>query len=196
MVLAPWPLQVYLYEQLSNGTIFAHPLPLPPARDFSAADFDGDGDVDILIVPPDSDSCLYFERRGDGSLEQLFGTDNPFDGVCKETNKKTGLNEISASVGDWDGDGEKDLIVVNDFKVTLWTNRPMESFVEVNEKDNPFGQLRLRTPSEVNFVDANDDGRLDVVVPPQSPGLALWRGYETCSFFENGANGFFENESV
>ena len=178
-----------MYEQLSNGTVFAHPLPLPSARDFSAADFDGDGDVDILIMPPNSDSCLYFERLGDGSLEQLSGTDNPFNGVCKEKNKATGTNEIFASLGDWDGDGEKDLIVVDDFKVTLWTNRPLETFVEVNEKDNPFGQLRLHTPSEVSLVDANDDGRLDVVVPPQSSALAWWRGYETYSFYEHGANG-------
>ena len=102
-------MQVYLHEQLSNGTVFAYPLPLPSARDFSAADFDGDGDIDIMIIPPNSDSCLYFERRGDGSLEQLFGTDNPFNGVCQRTHGDLsgGHDGLYASLGDWDGDGER-----------------------------------------------------------------------------------------
>ena len=184
-------MQVYLYQQLPNGTVFAHPLPLPSARDFSAADFDGDGDVDILIIPPNSDNCLYFERRGDGSLEQLFGTDNPFNGVCKRTygNPLSPADSLYASLGDWDGDGEKDLVVVDDFKVTLWTNRPMQSFVEVIEKDSPFGKLGFPKAVEVSLVDVNDDGRLDVVVPPQNRGLTSVRGYETYSFFEHGTNG-------
>eukprot|EP00435_Cladocopium_sp_Y103_P022662 s3464_g5.t1 len=160
-------MDVYFYEQLSNGTVFAHPLPLPSAHDFSAADFDGDGDVDIMIVPLNSDSCLYFERLGDGSLEQLFGTDNPFNDVCRRMHgDDSPSNDLYASLGDWDGDGEKDLVVIDNFKLTLWTNRPMETYVEVNEKDNPFGQIRLRTASEVSLVDANDDGRdgdLDLV---------------------------------
>ena len=99
-------MQVYLYEQLSNGTVFAHPLPLPSGRGFSAADFDGDGDVDIVIITPNSENCLYFERRGDGSLEQLFGTDNPFNGVCQQThgNLISPANSLYALLGDWDGD--------------------------------------------------------------------------------------------
>ena len=183
-----------MYEQLSNGTVFARPLPLPSARDFSAADFDGDGDVDIMIIPPNSDSCLYFERRGDGSLEQMFDTDNPFNGVCQRTNGDliSPANSLYASLGDWDGDGEKDLVVVDDFKVTLWTNRPMQSFVEVIEKDSPFGKFAFPEALEVSLVDVNDDGRLDVVVPPQSIqsiALSFLHGYETYIFLKHGANG-------
>ena len=185
------PSQVYLYEQLSNGTVFAHPLPRPSARDFSAADFDGDGDVDILIVPPNSDGCLYFERLGDGSLDQLFGTDNPFNGVCEQNKIEATTSGIYASLGDWDRDGEKDLVVVDDFKVTLWTNRPTESFVEVIEKDSPFGKVAFTEGLEVSLVDVNDDGRLDVVIPPQSTQweLAFVHGYETFRFLEQGSSG-------
>ena len=182
-------MQVYLHEQLSNGTVFAHPLPLPLARDFSAADFDGDGDVDILIVPPNSDGCLYFERLGDGSLDQLFGTDNPFNGVCEQNKIEATTSGIYASLGDWDRDGEKDLVVVDDFKVTLWTNRPMENFVEVIEKESPFGKFAFTEALEVSLVDVNDDGRLDVVVPSTQWQLAFVHGYETFRFFEQGASG-------
>ena len=185
------PSQVYLYEQLSNRTVFAHPLPLPSARDFSAADFDGDGDVDIMIIPPNSNGCLYFERLGDGSLEQLFGTDNPFNGMCEQNKNEATPSGIYASLGDWDGDGEKDLVVVDDFKVTLWTNRPMQSFVEVIEKDSPFGKFAFPEALEVSLVDVNDDGRLDVVIPLQSTQwkLAFVHGYQTFRFFEQGTSG-------
>lgn len=121
----------------------------------------------------------------------MFGTDNPFNGVCKRTygNPLSPADSLYASLGDWDGDGEKDLVVVDDFKVTLWSNRPMQSFVEVIEKDSPFGKLGFPKALEVSLVDVNDDGRLDVVVPPQFPRLAFVRGYETYSFFKRGANG-------
>ena len=55
-------MQVYLYEQLSNVTVFADPLPLPSARNFSAADFDGDGDVDIMIETPAVSRALHPEQ--------------------------------------------------------------------------------------------------------------------------------------
>ena len=187
-------LQVYLYEQLSNGTIYAHALPLPTARDFSAADFDRDGDVDIMIVPPNSDSCLYFERHGDGSLEQLFGTDNPFNALCKQPSGSTTTEqELFASLGDWDGDGETDLVVIDNYRVTLWKNQPMDTFVEVDEKNNPFARIGLSVPSDVTVVDVNHDGRPDVIVPPQSNLAAQWAalsgggGYQPYTYFEHAA---------
>ena len=83
----------------------------------------------------------------------------------------------------------RDLVVIDDFKVTLWTNRPMERFVEVIETESPFGKFRFSEESQVSLVDVNDDGRLDVVVPPQSFELGNWRGYETYGYFKSGACG-------
>ena len=187
-----------MYEQLSNGTVFAHPLPLPSARDFSAGDFDGDGDVDIMIIPLNSNGCLYFERLGDGSLEQLFGTDNPFNDVCKQNNNKVITTGIYASLADWDGDGEKDFVVVDDFKVTLWTNRPTQSFFEVMEKDSPFGKFAFPEALEVSLVDVNGDGRFDLVIPPHFSLLppATVLGYETFKFFEQGASGLLVEQQA
>ena len=39
-----------LVEQLPNGSVVRHPLPVPQAEDYVAADFDGDGDIDLLLV--------------------------------------------------------------------------------------------------------------------------------------------------
>ena len=163
--------QVYLYEQLPNFTFLPQPLPVPAARDYTAADFDGDGDVDIMISVPNSDQFLYFERRGDGRLERHFGTDNPFNAVGKAAHSevfgKLGKAQPRArsTLGDWDGDGEADLIVVDESKVTLWINRLTETFVEVAGKENPFGQLGFSDPTTISLVNVSESGILDIVAP-------------------------------
>jgi len=42
-----------------------------------AADFDGDGDIDLVIAPEGKEGWEYYERREDGSLEELL-EDSPF----------------------------------------------------------------------------------------------------------------------
>ena len=37
-------------EQLPNGSLASHLLPVPETQDYVAADFDGDGDIDLLLV--------------------------------------------------------------------------------------------------------------------------------------------------
>ena len=163
--------QVYLYEQLPNFTFLPQPLPVPAARDYTAADFDGDGDIDIMISVPNSDQFLYFERRGDGRLERHFGTDNPFNAVGKAAHSevfgKMGKAQPRArsTLGDWDGDGEADLIVVDESKVTLWINRLTQTFVEVAGKENPFGQLGFSDPTTISLVNVSESGILDIVAP-------------------------------
>ena len=65
-------------EQLQNGTL-SGPRPLlgHDARDYVATDFDGDGDIDLVIAPGGKEGWEYYERREDGSLEELF-EDSPF----------------------------------------------------------------------------------------------------------------------
>ncbi|CAK9036738.1 unnamed protein product [Durusdinium trenchii] len=187
--------KVYLYEQHANGTFTAHALPLPTARAFSAEDFDGDGDIDMMILPPNSENCLYFERREDGSLEQLFGTDNPFDAVCQRMSggtvgSTTGDAERYAALADWDGDGETDLLLVGRYKVNLWSNRPKEDFVEVVGQENPFAQLGLFQETDVTLVDVNGDGKMDVVFPPQS--INVLKDHQPYKYFRHEESGLLE----
>ena len=165
-VVSCW--QVYLYEQLPNYTFFPQPLPLPAARDYTAADFDGDGDVDIMISIPNSDSLLYFERRSNMQLEQLFDTDNPFNGVTyphEDVYFDTApVNWARATLGDWNGDGDADLVMVDMARVSLWTNQQMGTFVEVIGSKNPFAQLGFSTETTVSLVNVTGLS-LDLVAP-------------------------------
>lgn len=182
--------QVYLYEQLSNGSFFAQPLRVPSARDYTAADFDGDGDVDLMMTKPNGDSCLYFERRSDGSLEQLFGTDNPFKSVCEVVRGDTIASAIEpdtlSTLGDWNGDGEIDMIMVGNFKVNLWTNQPRRTFMEVIGSEQPFTPIDLSEKTAVSLADVDGDERLDVVIPPQVFDM---HGVETYLYFQQCASG-------
>ena len=66
----------------------------------------------------------YYERREDGSLDELLEHDNPFpDSLWKlispSASTASGKNEIFAALGDWNGDGSLDLVAVTLHMVSL-----------------------------------------------------------------------------
>ena len=122
--------ELYFLEHLSNGTFHAQLLPVPLVRDFIAADFDGDGDIDLVLSFANAGGCHFFERKGDGSLEELSGLDNPFETACASTSTASSFESLTAlaTLADWDNDEDLDFILVYD-KIMLWTNEDMQSFV-------------------------------------------------------------------
>ena len=59
----------------------------------------------------------YYERREDGSLDELLEHDNPFpDSLWKlilpSASSAAGKNDIFAALDDWNGDGSLDLVAV------------------------------------------------------------------------------------
>eukprot|EP00438_Fugacium_kawagutii_P005609 Skav208668 [mRNA] locus=scaffold775:26441:27502:+ [translate_table: standard] len=132
-----------------------------------------------MISLPNSNSFVYFERRSDGTLQELFETDNPFNAVdaIGRTTFSDYVGEFGggagATLGDWNGDGEVDLIVVDPYRVSLWINRPFETFVEVAHSKNPFNQLRFPTNTRVSLVNVTEKGgQFDLVVPNMIDGFA------------------------
>ena len=191
-------------EQLQNGTL-SGPRPLlgHEARDYVAADFDGDGDIDLVIAPQGKEGWEYYERREDGSLEKLL-EDSPFpDSLWKRVppSTLTGLAQIDyaglySTLGDWNGDGAMDLVVVDAKKVSLLLNKPYWNFLEYTGEDNPFSKVVLSDPvlDAWNMVDVDGDGDLDVVYFPHGrAGLpTILKGPR---YFEQMADGNLEERS-
>lgn len=125
--------------------------PIPGRRshavnDVRAADFNGDGNVDVLTANLGTSTISVFAGNGDGTFQK----DSPFDG---------GKNCAFLAVGDLDNDGDLD------FVVTHWT----EDFVSVFLNDGQ-GHFSARKDYQaglgnygVTLCDVDRDGNLDVV---------------------------------
>ena len=161
-------------EQLQNGTLNGpQRLPVPENLDYVAADFDEDGDVDLVIAVQNLERWRYYERREDGSLDEVL--DNPFDNSVWRTvapsmgSTSTLLGAgLHSALGDWNGDGAPDLIVLDGKRVSLLLNKPLQTFIEHTGVDNPFSDIHIANPirDSWNMVDVDGDGNLDFVYLP------------------------------
>ena len=162
--------RLLLVEQVGNGTLSPRPLPLTAATDFVASDFDGDGDVDLILSLTGLEGWKYYERTEDGSLLELFENENPFHisnvwSIAGISDKEY-TDGLCAALGDWNNDGAQDLVAVGERKVRLFWNKPLQSFIEYDREHNPFSEIHLKEPNTAqwNMVDVDGDGDLDLVL--------------------------------
>ena len=92
----------------SNGS-------LGSANDLSAADIDGDGDLDLYVGMSKGQNLIYL-NNGDGT----FDAGAPF-GISHGTIQNSANSSAWADV---DGDGDLDLAVTSDGKVLIYLNAP------------------------------------------------------------------------
>lgn len=149
------------------------------------ADFDGDGDLDLLIGrggnysrPQYSDPVAYFENTGNFVLERRDGLNlNPFDGVDVG-------DEAAPSFSDIDGDGDLDAILGNKyfFQLAIFVN---EDGYFVYDEDHPLTSVETGDRSLPVFVDIDADGDQDMFIS---------NNYET-QLLENNNNVFSQKTS-
>ena len=115
-------------------------------NDVRTADFDGDGNQDLVTANLGTSTISVFPGNGDGT----FGKDTLLD---------AGKNGAFLDIGDFDQDGDAD------FVITHWT----EDFASIflNNGDGRFAARRdYKTGSGnygVDVADLNRDGHLDIV---------------------------------
>lgn len=93
-----------LYERTGADNPFDHIRALPHCSDLSVADWDGDGDLDLLVSSPLL-PMRYFQQS-DGSLVPVDDDKNPFRHILPNTTLRRPL------MADWNGDGRMDLLLL------------------------------------------------------------------------------------
>ena len=134
-------------------------------------DMDHDGDLDLFEAR--SNSNLVFRNNGDGTF--------------LEQSKKMGLsgdevNSSDVAFGDFDDDGDIDILVVNENASNiLYSNQRQGIFKDITENS---GLKNNNGSSSVAVGDYNNDGFLDLFITSLNG--------ENCELYRNQGNGSFE----
>ncbi len=134
--------------------------------------FDADHDGDLDLFEAGSTGNFLFRNNGDGTFTEQ-GQKMGLAG--------TGLNSRDAAFGDFDDDGDIDLIVINENgNNILYSNERQGMFKDVTEKSG----LKNAGSESVAVGDYNNDGFLDLFICPAAAG--------TPALYRNTGNGTFE----
>lgn len=132
-------------------------------RGVSFADLNGDGNLDLYMVAPQTPNMIFF---GDGTGKFVDGCEHA--GVC-DTGPAQGM-----SIADVDGDGDLDIFVSNILSASMmYENDGAGHFTEVASEAgldyHLFGQ-------GIAFGDLDGDGLLDMYVNTYGVPPAAWPG--------------------
>lgn len=132
----------------TNGSVGRLPQITHDSEDIAVADFDGDGDLDIVFVSEDDHIHEYHVNDGTGKFTSLLG-------------RLPASTANAVAVADLTGDGRPDLVVGN----------AGQDFLLVNDGTGKFiNETSARLPEEdyvtqdVELADVDKDGDLDMVV--------------------------------
>ena len=167
--------------------------------DPTLADFDGDGDYDLMIaaedgINPDPDTSFRFWRNTGTATAPVFaeqlGANNPLNGVDVG-------NSNNAIFADIDNDEDLDLVSGFDngqlryFRNTGTAIAPV--FVEQTGAANPFNGIDVGYQAAMpSFADLDGDGDLDLIMDGYS-GVRYWQN--TGSAFTMAINVTAENDA-
>jgi hypothetical protein len=120
----------------------------------SFIDYDNDGDLDILLTGLNDKNAISYIYRNNGDNSFSKQSDISF----------TGLYNCSINMGDFDGDGDLDLLLSGQDSESSCVTK-----IYLNNGNNGFTeQTEINLPGvssgTANFVDFNNDGLLDILL--------------------------------
>lgn len=152
------------------GTVlWRAPAPIRHAQSLAAADYDGDGDIDLFLaqykLPYQGGQfpTPYYDAN-DGFESFLLRNEGPMG--LRDSTQEAGLaakrrrRTYSASFADWNGDGRPDLVLNSDFAgLDLFQNRGNGTF---SDETQSLGIARHLFGMAHATADFNNDGRTDL----------------------------------
>jgi hypothetical protein len=184
----PEPNQVFLNAGQGRFTeATARVLGATPdlARVIKARDLNADGLVDILVGTTYQTQSRLYLGTGKGAFREVTATHLPAQP----------LSVGDLEPGDVDGDGDLDLVLADwgpgdamsneGGRTRLWLNDGQARFVDATDGRLP--DVRVRFSWDLELVDVEDDGDLDVLVScKRCAGSLLFRNDGTGRFVEDG----------
>ena len=142
-----------------DGVIDTHIISTVADGAFSvtAADIDGDGDMDVLSASITDDTIAWYKNDGSGTFtEQTIST--------------TADKAYSVSAADVDGDGDMDVLSAshNDNKIAWYKNDGSGTFTEYTISTSADG------PRSVTAADVDGDGDMDVLSASVDDDKIAW----------------------
>jgi hypothetical protein len=141
----------------------------------AAADYDGDGHDDLLLLNQLGANALY-RNRGDGTFERVTDDASPLalvDRIC-----------VGAAFGDYDNDGDQDVYITSTRGGNVLFQNEGGQFRDVTEEAGVTLVAHSQTPA---FFDYDNDGDLDLYVT----NTAKWTSDEF-----NSGDGYYVGPSV
>jgi len=151
-----------LYEQKPDGSFIEvtqkNNLYFPDSKcmGLTVFDYDDDGDLDIFQA---NDHQLNFMFRNDNGVYKEVGVEI---GVAANSQGK-GSGSMHGSIGDVDGDGLIDILVVDLEYGALYRNKGNGFFEDITETSGIQGPLAGKGAWAAAFFDFDNDGDLDIV---------------------------------
>jgi hypothetical protein len=130
------------------------PVILDDTSAFAIADFDRDGDNDVISV--NDGPFFYLENDGTGEFTDDTANHLPL----QPTNRDSGRDAV---VHDFDGDGDLDVMFAisrADFGPLLWLNDGAGVFTDVSTTNVPLANLSAQ---DLEACDIDGDGDMDVI---------------------------------
>lgn len=156
--------------QLVDESKSRFPSDVHDSEDIAIADFDGDGDLDIVFVSEDDQVNEFYENQGNARFKAVE--------VLKEFKGTSNAVETA----DFNGDGSPDLLIGNAGQNYLLINDGTGGF-----RDEGIERLgrNSHTTQDVELADVDNDGDLDILEGNEAQNRILI----------NNGRGFFTDET-